>query len=47
MGRVQKLNVYIKTFDDFAAMNEVYMGRFADPKPVSKTRSLGDESTGQ
>jgi hypothetical protein len=35
-SRIVKLNVYLKSFADFQAMNEVYITHFGDVKPVSR-----------
>ena len=32
-----KVTVYLTSMDDFAAMNEVYAGRFGDPPPARST----------
>ena len=34
---VVKVNVYLTSMDDFAAMNEVYAGRFGEPYPARTT----------
>jgi 2-iminobutanoate/2-iminopropanoate deaminase len=34
---VVKVNVYLTSMDDFAAMNEVYARRFAEPHPARTT----------
>jgi 2-iminobutanoate/2-iminopropanoate deaminase len=34
---VVKVNVYLTSMDDFAAMNEVYAGRFTEPYPARTT----------
>lgn len=33
-----KLNVYLKSYGDFSAMNEVYITHFGEVKPVSMLR---------
>ena len=37
MEKVLKANVYLNDIKDFAAMNEVYVGRFGDTPPVRTT----------
>jgi 2-iminobutanoate/2-iminopropanoate deaminase len=37
MDKVLKCNVYLKTLDDYKAMNETYLGRFGDRPPVRTT----------
>jgi 2-iminobutanoate/2-iminopropanoate deaminase len=34
---VVKVNVYLTSMDDFAAMNEVYASRFTEPYPARTT----------
>ena len=34
-SKIVKLNVYLKTYEDFGEMNEIYLGWFGDVKPVS------------
>jgi enamine deaminase RidA (YjgF/YER057c/UK114 family) len=34
-SKIVKLNVYLKSYSDFEAMNEVYITHFGDVKPVS------------
>jgi len=34
---VVKVNVYLTSMDDFAALNEVYAGRFTEPYPARTT----------
>lgn len=34
---VIKVNVYLTDLDDFAAMNQVYLGKFAEPYPARTT----------
>jgi len=34
---VVKVNVYLTSMDDFAAMNEAYAGRFSEPYPARTT----------
>lgn len=43
--KVLKFNVYLKTYEDFAPMNEVYITHFPGVKPVSDLlRSCGKEA---
>lgn len=35
-SKIVKLNVYLKSFADFQAMNEEYITHFGDVKPVSR-----------
>lgn len=37
MDKVLKVNVYLNDIKDYAAMNEVYMGRFGSEPPVRTT----------
>jgi enamine deaminase RidA (YjgF/YER057c/UK114 family) len=37
MNQVMKCNVYLKTLDDYKAMNEAFHGRFGDAPPVRTT----------
>ena len=37
MEKVLKVNVYLNDMKDFAAFNEVYLGRFGDEPPVRTT----------
>lgn len=37
MDKVLKCNVYLNTLDDYAAMNEVFRGRFGEEPPVRTT----------
>lgn len=37
MEKVLKVNVYLDDLDNFAAMNEVYLGRFGAEPPVRTT----------
>ena len=37
MSKVLKVNVYLADLKDYAAMNEVYQGRFGDNPPVRTT----------
>ena len=37
MSKVLKVNVYLNTLDDFAGLNEVYLGRFGAEPPVRTT----------
>ena len=37
MSKVLKVNVYLADLKDYAAMNEVYQGRFGDTPPVRTT----------
>lgn len=37
MNKVMKVNVYLNTLDDFAGMNEAYLGRFGAEPPVRTT----------
>lgn len=37
MDKVLKVNVYLNDIQDYAAMNEVYQGRFGDNPPVRTT----------
>ena len=37
MSKVLKVNVYLADLKDYAAMNEVYQGRFGDDPPVRTT----------
>ena len=37
MNNALKCNVYLASLDDYAAMNEVYRGRFGDEPPVRTT----------
>ncbi len=37
MQKVLKCNVYLNDLKDYAAMNEVYLGRFGDEPPVRTT----------
>jgi enamine deaminase RidA (YjgF/YER057c/UK114 family) len=37
MEKVLKVNVYLNDIKDFAAFNEVYLGRFGDEPPVRTT----------
>ena len=37
MDKVLKVNVYLNTLDDFAGMNETYLGRFGAEPPVRTT----------
>lgn len=37
MQKVLKVNVYLTDIKDFAAMNEVYLGRFGDQPPARTT----------
>ena len=39
MSKVLKVNVYLNDLKDYAAMNEVYAGRFGDTPPVRTTVS--------
>lgn len=39
-SKVVKLNVYLKSWADFAPMNEEYITHFGDVKPVSMKREL-------
>jgi hypothetical protein len=40
-SKIVKLNVYLKSYADFEAMNEVYITHFGDVKPVSAIFSCG------
>jgi 2-iminobutanoate/2-iminopropanoate deaminase len=43
LGRVVKLNIYLKgDYSGFAAMNEVYLGRFAEPMPARTAVAVVD-----
>jgi 2-iminobutanoate/2-iminopropanoate deaminase len=33
-SKIVKLNVYLKSYDDFVPMNEVYISHFGEVKPV-------------
>ena len=37
MEKVLKVNVYLNTLDDYAGMNEAYLGRFGGEPPVRTT----------
>jgi hypothetical protein len=37
-SKIVKLNVYLKSYGDFTAMNEVYITHFGEVKPVSMSR---------
>ena len=37
MDKVLKVNVYLNTLDDYAGMNETYLGRFGGEPPVRTT----------
>jgi enamine deaminase RidA (YjgF/YER057c/UK114 family) len=37
MDKVLKVNVYLNTLDDYAGMNEAYLGRFGAQPPVRTT----------
>lgn len=37
MSKVLKVNVYLNTLDDYAGMNEAYLGRFGAEPPVRTT----------
>ena len=37
MEKVVKVNVYLADLNDYAAMNEVYQGRFGNKPPVRTT----------
>ena len=37
MAKVLKVNVYLNTLDDYAGMNEAYLGRFGSEPPVRTT----------
>jgi enamine deaminase RidA (YjgF/YER057c/UK114 family) len=37
MDKVLKCNVYLNDLKDYAAMNEVFLGRFGDEPPVRTT----------
>lgn len=40
-SKIMKLNVYLKSYADFAPMNEVYITHFGAVKPVSVFRLCG------
>jgi 2-iminobutanoate/2-iminopropanoate deaminase len=40
MDKVLKVNVYLTTMDDYAGMNETYLGRFGSDPPVRTTVAI-------
>jgi enamine deaminase RidA (YjgF/YER057c/UK114 family) len=42
MEKVLKANVYLRRMEDYAAMNEVYRGRFGNEPPVRTTVACAD-----